>query len=330
MIIQSLEELESDLRNAWRSVYLLMDTDEYQCTRALALIKNKAISSESADFDYSVFSAGETSTDEIIESANIYPMLSPKRLIVIHDAEKIKESAQESLTEGLKSISPRSIVVFIASELDHRKRFYKTLNEKHCVCEFPKLKGAALERWAESFVKKQGYRLSASAVKKMVELVGSDLQTLASELEKLMLYSGEEKTISNTAIESLVRASRQHGIFELIGSVGQHDRNGALRSLANLLGMGEHPLVIVTMLARHCRQILIAKDCIQQGRNSRETGALAQIPFFILEQFLRQARSTELATIQEMYLRLSAIDKHLKSSSVDGRILLESLICALV
>jgi DNA polymerase-3 subunit delta len=145
-----------------------------------------------------------------------------------------------------------------------------------------------------------------------------------------MLYSGEEKTISNTAIESLVRASRQHGIFELIGSVGQHDRNGALRSLANLLGMGEHPLVIVTMLARHCRQILIAKDCIQQGRNSRETGALAQIPFFILEQFLRQARSTELATIQEMYLRLSAIDKHLKSSSVDGRILLESLICALV
>jgi DNA polymerase-3 subunit delta len=145
-----------------------------------------------------------------------------------------------------------------------------------------------------------------------------------------MLYSGEEKTISNAAIESLVRASRQHGIFELIGSVGQHDRNGALRSLANLLGMGEHPLVVVTMLARHCRQILIAKDCIQQGKNSRETAALAQIPFFILEQFLRQARSTETSSIQEMYLRLAAIDKQLKSSSLDGRILLESLICALV
>lgn len=330
MIFQSLEELDSDLQRAWRTVYLLLGPEEYQCTQALALIKSRAISPDAADFDYTLFSAGEASTDEMIEAMNIYPMLSPKRLIVVRDVEKIKDSAQELFANELRSISARSVVVLIASELDHRKKFYKTLCEKYCVCEFPKLKGPALERWAESFVKKQGYRLSTSAAKKIVELVGSDLQTLVSELEKLMLYSGEEKTISNAAIEYIVRASRQHGIFELIGAIGQHDRNAALRSLANLLSMGEHPLVVVTMLARHCRQILIAKDCMQQGKNSRETAALAQIPFFILEQFMRQARSTDTASIQEMYLRLSAIDKQLKSSSLDGRVLLESLICALL
>ena len=330
MMLQSLEDLDRDLNDTWRSVYLLLSPEKYQCSQALASIKGRALSPDAADFDYSEFYSGDASMVEIIEAMNIFPMISPKRLIVLHEVEKIKDPAQELLTSALKSISPRSIVVLIAAELDHRKKFYKTFCDKYCVCEFPKLKGAALERWAESFVKRQGYRISSSGVKHIVDLVGSDLQTLASELEKLMLYSGEEKTISNAAIESLVRASRQHGIFELIGAVGQHDRNGALRSLANLLGMGEHPLVVVTMLARHCRQILIVKDCLQQGKSSREIAGLAQIPFFVLEQFLKQTRSTETASIQEMYLQLATIDKQLKSSPLDGRILLESLICALV
>ena len=64
---------------------------------------------------------------------------------------------------------------------------------------------------------------------------------LAAELEKLLLYAGEEKNISDSAVENLISGSRQQGIFELINAVGREDRNGALRSLANLLGMGEQP-----------------------------------------------------------------------------------------
>jgi DNA polymerase III subunit delta len=145
-----------------------------------------------------------------------------------------------------------------------------------------------------------------------------------------MLSSGNEKNIPKTAVEDLVRSSRQHGIFELINAIGQRDRGCALRSLANLLSMGEHPLLIVTMMARHCRQILIAKEGLLQGSNPREIASTAQIPSFILDQFLRQARAFDAASVQEMYVRLAGIDRRLKSTSLDGRVMLESLICALV
>jgi DNA polymerase-3 subunit delta len=148
-------------------------------------------------------------------------------------------------------------------------------------------------------------------------------------LEKLILYAGKEKSISDGAIEDLVRASRQHGIFELIGALARRDRSGALRSLANLLSMGEHPLVVVAMIARHCRQILIAKEHLLQGGNEREIGAAAQIPPFLLDQFLRQARAADSAEVQRMYIQLAEIDRRLKSSSGDGRMLLERLICSL-
>ena len=145
-----------------------------------------------------------------------------------------------------------------------------------------------------------------------------------------MLPAGKEKNIPNSTIDELVRTSRQHGIFELIGAVGRQDRKAALKSLANLLSMGEPPLRVVAMMARHCRQVLIAKESILQGRNAREIAGIAQIPPFILDQFLRQARAVDFSTMQEMYVRLADIDRKLKSSAGDARMLLEHLICALI
>ena len=84
------------------------------------------------------------------------------------------------------------------------------------------------------------------------------------------------------------------------------------------------------MMARHCRQIFIAKEGILKGDAAREISSAAQIPPFLLDQFLRQARTADASSVQEMYVRLAAIDKLLKSSSLDGRMMLESLICALV
>jgi DNA polymerase III subunit delta len=328
--LQDLEKLEGDLKKELRPVYLVIGPEIYQCRSAITLLKKYALSPDSAAFDYTELTAGEASVDEIMEAGGTFPMMSKRRLVLVTDVEQLKESDQGKLLDSLANLSKRSTLVLFAEDLDRRKKFYTTLRDKHCVAEFRKLKGIALERWADAFIRKQGYRISSSTIKRIVELAGSDLQTLASELEKLMLSSGKEKDISNSIVDDLVRASRQHGIFELINAIGQRDRAGALRSLGNLLSMGEYPLVIVTMMARHCRQILIAKEGLLQGSNAQDIARTAQIPSFILEQFLRQARAIDAASVQEMYIRLAGIDKRLKSTSLDGRIMLESLICALV
>ncbi len=331
MILPTLDGLEKDLRNnGLRSIYLILGSQPYQCRSAIQSLKAKAISADAEAFDYSEFNAGEASVAEIIEAANTFPMMSQQRLTLVTAVEKLKSSDHDALLDSFGALSARSILILYAAELDRRKRFYKALRDKHCVVELNKLKGIALERWVETYLRKQGYRISSSGIKKMVELVGSDLQTLASEFEKVMLFAGKEKNISNSTIDELVRTSRQHGIFELIGAVGRRDRSSSLRSLANLLNTGEHPLVVVTMLSRHCRQVLIAKEYLLQGSSSGEIASAAQIPQFILDQFLRQARAIDFSTVQEMYVRLADIDRKLKSSGGEGRILLEHLICAMV
>jgi DNA polymerase-3 subunit delta len=331
LIIQNLEELERDLKaNDLRSVYLILGSEVYQSRRAVDLLKSKALNQESLVFDYSEYKAGDASIDEILESANTFPMISRRRVVVLSGVDELKEIEQEQLLDSLSGISKRGLLILVGEELDRRKKFYKTVRDRCCVAEFAKMKVFELEQWAEAFVRSRGYRLSAAAIKRIVELAGSDLQSLVSELEKLLLYAGNEKNISDAVLDDLVRSSRQHGIFELIGALQRRDRTGALRSLASLLNMGENILVIVSMMARHCRQVLIAQECLQDGISPREIGVAAQIPAFLLEQFLRQARAADSIAIQAMHIGLADIDKRLKSSSGDGRMLLEKLICALV
>jgi DNA polymerase-3 subunit delta len=330
VILHSLEELEIDLRkNGLRPVYLILGPEGYLCRSAVRLLKSKVLSPGAEALDYSEFAAEEVTADAIAEAANTYPMISGKRLVLVRDSEKLKDSEQDALLDLLKNISVRSTLILFAGDLDHRKRFYKTLRDGHCVAEFPKLKGPALDRWAEAFMRRQGCRISLDAIRKVVELAGSDLQSLASELEKLVLYAGKEKGISDDAVDALVRANRQQSIFELTDAMARGDRNGALRSLANLLEMGEEPLRIAAMIARHCRQVLIAKEYLLKGSDVREIGNAVQITSpYILDKFMRQVRAADSAGVRQIYMHVAEIDRRIKTSSGNDRMMLENLICS--
>ncbi|MDR1727035.1 MAG: DNA polymerase III subunit delta [Acidobacteriota bacterium] len=363
--IQTIEALERDLDAGVRPVYLVLGPEEYLRDQALRLLKKRVMEGGSVEFDCSEFAAGDAPVAEMLHAANVFPMLSPRRLVLVEDVDRFdgrkggaaggkgegdgdeegeadlspkekKAAAElEALLDGLQSIPPRSTVILTAMDLDRRKRLYKAFQKGFCLCEFPKLKDAALQRWAEDFVRRSGYRMSGASIKRVVEMAGTDVRTLASELEKLTLYAGEKKTIPDAVIADLVRTSRQQTIFNLTDAVGRRDRDGALKALDNLLGMGEHPLMVVTMLARQCRQMLIAIEGVRRRKNPRDIAAAAQIPPFKMDEFLRQARASAAdpsaaEAVEGMFLRLASIDKRLKSSSLDGRVLLEGLIVEFV
>ncbi len=82
-------------------------------------------------------------------------------------------------------------------------------------------------------------------------------------------------------------------------------------------------------MARHFRQIIIAKELLQEGRPSYEIGRATQVPEFALQEFLKQVRAIELELARSMHQRLARIDRSFKSSSPDQRMLLEHLICVL-
>jgi DNA polymerase III subunit delta len=326
----TFDEFEFDLeRGRFLPVYLFLGPEEYLLRAAIASLKKKVLAPESLAFNLVEFSARETPAARIVAEASTFPLMSPRRLVLATDINELPAEGQETIAAYADNPQEKAVLVLIAAELDRRTGFYRRLAERVCVVEFAKIKGPALERWAANYLSRIGFGISSEALKRLVDLAGSDMLTLRNEIEKLILYAGGEKQIQDSAVNLLVPASRQHGIFELTAALGKRDRKTALRLLGNLLEAGEPPLVILTMMARHFRQILIAKELLAEGRQARDIGRAAQVPEFVLSDFLKQAQALEPEMARSLYLRLARIDRSFKSSRPDERMLLEQLICSL-
>ena len=325
-----LDELEREAeRGAFAPVYLLVGPEEHLRRRALGVLRKKAVAAEALAFNFAAFDARAGSMREVVAAANTFPLASRRRLVVVEGLEGLAAAEAAILEEYVRAPQAKTVLALSAEDLDRRTGLYRTLAEKAVVVEFPKLKAHELESWAGEHLRRAGVRVSSGSLRKLVDLAGADLQSVANEVDKLLLYSAGEKTVTDATVDSLVRGSRQHGIFELTRAIGRRDRPQALRVLGNLIEAGEHPLMIVTMLARHFRQVLIARELARDGRSAAEIGSAAQIPAFLRTEFISQARALAPGFAEAMFTRLAETDLRIKSSNVDERMLLERVIVSL-
>ena len=328
MILKSLDDLERSLKaRKTFPCYLILGQERYFCRQALQLLKKCLIASDAIAFNYTELSGEFDSVEDIIASLNTFPMMSPLRLVYVSEAEKMSKEAQQQLIEYIDNPCAKSVLLLEADDLDRRMGFFKALREVACILDFPKLKNFELERWSAGYIRKRGSNASPMAIKRLVDLAGSELQTLVSEIEKLLLFSGSRQSISDSDIENLVGCSRQHGIFELTEAIGMNDRAGALNHLNSLLDAGEKPLMVLSMLARHFRQVLIAKEILSRGGSRQDAASAAQIPGFLVDRFLGQINKMRAEEAEKMLLRLAEADLRFKSSGMSEKILLETLLC---
>jgi DNA polymerase-3 subunit delta len=310
-------------------VYLLLGPELYLRNQAVGLLK-QVIPREALAFNYAEFDAKSAAANQIVEAANTFPMMSRLRLVIVNDVNSLLETEQDALIAYLGGPSARTILVLVASDLDKRTVFFRRLCEGSCVLEFPQLKDFALKNWAGEYIRRQGRRISPAALGRLMDLAGSDMLSLVNEVEKLLLYSPDSKEISESAIEQLVPSSRLHKLYELTDAIGRKDRPNAIRLIANILESGEPALRVSATFANHFRQVLIARELLDSGQvDTRAIAAAALVNPRWVENLIRTARLIDSRTAREMCLRTAEIDRRLKSSGGDPKLILESLVHSL-
>jgi DNA polymerase III subunit delta len=159
---------------------------------------------------------------------------------------------------------------------------------------------------------------------------------MVSELEKLVLFVGERRSITLGDVETMVLGAKQRSLYELTDAISAKDRPRALALLQGLLnasdGGEESAIGHLYMLARTFRQMLVILE-----KNVRDSRAIWQalwqgfrMPPFAAEDLIRQARRYKSRRELTRALRLIArADLELRSSPPDKRLVLERLVLAL-
>lgn len=346
MPVFSRDDLRNQLkRREIAPVYLLFGAETYLRDLAAKTIANLVFDENSLrEFNENEFSLNQSENlPYALAAAEQLPMIASRRVVRINDVrvsatgtkDNLKEDDEALLTSYLARPSETTVVIFVADELDKRRKMAKILIENSCAVEFAKFTDPELVNWARKEIKEQGFDAEEKALHHLVGLVGDNLRKLTNEIKKVTTAALPDKIVTYDLVESLVTNTREIPNFDLTDQLFGKDKRKPLQTLKKILDDGAEPLMLLGLIAHNLRRTLMAKHLMEQGVERREVVSIMKLHPKYHEDFLQTARRSDKQKLLHIIRRIAETDLAIKTSKGGGgnagaRMQIEMLVCEIV
>src|ERR1700724_3262235 len=352
-----LAEIEAARSGApLRPGYVFVGDEAYLYDRCRRAVLETLVDSQGGvqmrDFSLAEIDLGETSIFEALDRAQTPSLMAPFQVLFLRNVKTLygrgaKKDEFAALDAYGRSPNPQALLIFVADHLhlpadlrrmemqdkERYERLRETLREWCGMVELVRVDESDAMRWLIAEAERRGSALDQDAARELADALGADLMLMASELEKLLLYTRERRSITLGDVETMVLGAKQRSLYELTDAISAKDRPRALALLQGLLnasdGGEESAIGHLYMLARTFRQMLVILE-----KNVRDSRAIWQalwqgfrMPPFAAEGLIRQARRYQSRRELTRAIRLVArADLELRSSPANKLLVLERLI----
>ena len=329
MAILTRADLRTRLkRHEIAPVYLLFGSETYLRDLALKTICDRSFGEgDFRDFNETEFSLNvEGNVASALAAAEQLPMMASRRVIRVADVRVSPVTARDTLREDdeqllmayLKRPSESSVVIFVAEELDKRRKMAKHLIDHSVAVEFTELRDDELMAWARDKIRDAGSEIDERTLRLLIALVGADVRRLTIEIEKLSTAALPGKVIGAELVESLVANSREISNFDLTDHLVAGNNREALRVLKKILDDGSEPLALLGLISYNIRRLLMAKEAMEQGIDRAQVARMVKLRYSDQEHFLAAARRADSKRLVRAIQRLAETDVSIKTSVGGG------------
>ena len=315
-----MKSLNEDIKSGnLKQVYLLFGEESYLKKQ----YKNKlsrAILPEDDTVNYAYYEGKGIRAEELIDLAETLPFFAERRLIVVENSGFFKNASPE-LADYMKSLPETVCFVFVENEVDKRGKMYKTVKAKGRVTELSRQDEKTLLYWIAANVKKEGKKMREADDKFLLYKVGTDMENISKELEKLFSYTLGQEEITVQDMNDICTTQITNKIFDMIEAVAAKRQKKALDYYYDLLALKEPPMRILYLLSRQFKLLLHVKDLSKKGYDRAGIARDAGLHPFVAGKYVEQCkafRSRELRDIMEEAARTEELVKTGRLGDVMG------------
>ena len=315
-----MKSLNEDIKSGnLKQVYLLFGEESYLKKQ----YKNKlsrAILPEDDTVNYAYYEGKGIRAEELIDLAETLPFFAERRLIVVENSGFFKNASPE-LADYMKSLPETVCFVFVEDEVDKRGKMYKTVKAKGRVTELSRQDEKTLLYWIAANVKKEGKKMREADAKFLLSKVGTDMENIRKELEKLFSYTLGQEEITVQDMNDICTTQITNKIFDMIEAVAAKRQKKALDYYYDLLALKEPPMRILYLLSRQFKLLLHVKDLSKKGYDRAGIARDAGLHPFVAGKYVEQCkafRSRELRDIMEEAARTEELVKTGRLGDVMG------------
>ena len=230
-------------------VYVFDGEESFFVDRALELIKKESLQEHERDFNLTILYGRDTDANSIISYAKRYPMMSNRNVVIVREAQDLKDIDLLSSYVYSPQVSTVLALGLKGKKLDKRKALFKALksNETSLHVEFKRIFENQVSSWINSEARLLGSKMTEKASLLLAESIGSDLSRISRELEKIAAFTGNNLEVSVDIIEKVTGFSREFNNFELIKSLAARNLSKSYRIAKSMGQNSKRNPIIVTI-----------------------------------------------------------------------------------
>lgn len=307
----------------YKHVYLLCGEEAYLKRQYKEKLREAVLSGDTMNYSY--FEGDGICVREMIEIGDTMPFFAKHRLIIAENTGFFK-SANEELANYIKNMPEYLIMVFVESETDKRNKVYKAVSEVGYVCEMKPPSAAVLEQWISGLVKAEGKTIEKSAVQRLLDKSGLNMDSMHTELDKLLAYCMDQARITAEDVEAVCATQTESRIFDMIAAIASKRQQQALSLYYDLLTQKEPPMRILYLLVRQFNGILQVKELTGAGRSQSEAAREMGVAPFVVGKYISQAKQFLAEELKQALRDFADIEEQVKTGRIADKIGVELMI----
>jgi len=321
-----MDELKS---GTYRPVYFLMGEEPYFIDIITKYIAENALPPEQHAFNQLVMYGKDVTVAQIDDTARRFPMMSERLVVIVKEAQNIK-NINNLVHYVQKPLNSTVLVInYKYKSIDKRKKLYKALKKDGVILESKKLYENQIPLWISNYLEEKEFTIEPLASRLLVDNLGSDLEKIANELNKLIIVLKKGSKINSLHIEENIGISKDYNVFELQNALMNRDIMKANRIVKYF---GDNPkstpfIMAINSLYYFFSKILIIHSLKDKSQQSVAT-ALKVHPFFA-KNYLKAVQTFNLnklvyiiSVLREYDLKSKGVNNN---SMTDGELLKEMI-----
>lgn len=330
-------QIIADLKaGKYAPVYFLHGDESYYIDKISAYIQEHVLDESEKAFNQHVVYGKDVDKPALIALARRYPMMAERQVVIVREAQDIKnlvpksegEKDKDVLLEYITNPVPSTVLVFAHKykTLDKRTKLAKAIEKNAILFESKKLYDNKIPDWITDYVHSRKYKINPRNSVMLSEFLGNDLTLVSNELEKIMLNINPGSEITDSQIEMYIGVSKEYNNFELQNALGNKDVLKANRIINYFADNPKNNPLIVTLgtLFSYFTKILVYHTLKEKTRVS-VASSLGINPYFA-DEYINAAKRYPREKVHFIISELHQYDlksKGVDSNTEDGELLKE-------
>ena len=303
-------------------LYLLYGREDYLREAFLGELKALCLPEGEDDFSYHRLDGKNLDMRELSDAVNALPFLTERTLTEVrgYDFARCRDAEAASLERLISDIPDCCTLVFVQDtdfEPDQRTKIIKAVAKYGKLIDFTSQGQGPLVQWIRKRFAALGKNATPDACLTLIYLSGELMNGLIPEIEKIAAGTAGELVTAEDVSRLALRIPEAR-VFEMTDYLAARDYDGAARTLADLMSMGEEPIAILAVIGMQMRRLYAARVALDEKLGSDFVRENCGVKFdFMLDRLMRSARGFDMRTLERAVRLCTETDYAMKSGG-DG------------